>query len=824
LQSIFVNLKNNEIVVIIFKKKRVSRMITNTELEYKGDLYPSEIVSFKQEGDSVYFHTDNSVILKLTVLRDSMIRFRYTTKGYFSNDFSYAIDKSHSHGYNFLEVTEDNHHYQIKTSKVQCRIQKIDMRVSIYDLNENVLLEDELGFHWEESYEYGGNIVKMSKASKDGECFYGLGDKATQLNLKGKRVENFATDQYAFSKDQEPLYKVVPFYIGLQKKESYGIFFDNTFRTYFDFCHERRNVTSFWAEGGEMNYYFIYGPLMQDVVTTYTDLTGKPELPPLWALGYHQCKWSYYPESNVKEVAAKFRELQIPCDAIYLDIDYMDGFRCFIWNKNYFPDPKRMVAELAEDGFKTIVIIDPGIKIDKEYSIYKEALEKDYFCKRADGPFMKGKVWPGECNFPDYTNPEVREWWAGLFKELISDIGVKGVWNDMNEPAVMEVPNKTFPMDVRHNYDGNPCSHRKAHNIYGTQMARATYHGVKRFAYPKRPFVITRSAYAGAQRYTSSWTGDNVASWEHLWIANIQVQRMCISGMGFTGSDIGGFAEQPSGELYARWIQLGVFHPFCRTHSSGDHGDQEPWAFDEEVIDITRKFVNLRYQLLPYLYTMFWQYIEEGIPMLKPLVYYDQDDTQTHYRNDEFIFGNQILVCPILEPNSLGRRMYIPNGQWYNYWTNEFISGGKEIWVDTKFDQIPIFVKAGAIIPKYPVQQYVGEKEITELTLDLYFNEGKEKSEIYEDAQDGYDYKKGRYSLLSLQTIGKEKELIVQLHKEGKYITSYSTFKINLFGLPFSVKEIEIDNVKIDFDRKSLDKENYLIIDKEFTELHIIGN
>ena len=344
-------------------------MITNTEVEYKGDLYPSKIVSFKQEVDSVYFNTDNSVILKLTVLRDSMIRFRYTTKGYFSNDFSYAIDKSHSHGYNFLEVIEENEYYQVKTSKVQCRIQKIDMRVSIYDLNENVLLEDELGFHWEESYEYGGNIVKMSKTSKDGECFYGLGDKATQLNLKGKRLENFATDQYAFSKDQEPLYKVVPFYIGLQKKQSYGIFFDNTFRTYFDFCHERRNVTSFWAEGGEMNYYFIYGPQMQEVVTTYTDLTGKPELPPLWALGYHQCKWSYYPESIVKEIAAKFRELKIPCDAIYLDIDYMEGFRCFTWNKEYFPDPKRMVAELAEDGFKTIVILDPGIKIDKESSI-----------------------------------------------------------------------------------------------------------------------------------------------------------------------------------------------------------------------------------------------------------------------------------------------------------------------------------------------------------------------------------------------------------------------------------------------------------------------
>lgn len=798
-------------------------MITNTELEFKGDLYPSKIVSFEHDVDSVYFHSDNSVILKVTVVRDSLIRFRYTTKGYFSNDFSYAIDKSHSHGYNFLEVTEEAEFYQIQTSKVKCVIQKIDMRLSILDLNENVLLEDELGFHWEESYEFGGNIVKMSKASKDGECFYGLGDKATQMNLKGKRLENFATDQYAFQKDQEPLYKVVPFYIGLQNKQAYGIFFDNTFRTFFDFCHERRNVTSFWSEGGEMNYYFIYGPEMEDVVTSYTDLTGKPELPPLWALGYHQCKWSYYPESNVKEVAAKFRELKIPCDAIYLDIDYMEGFRCFTWNKEYFPDPKRMVAELAEDGFKTVVIIDPGIKIDKEYSVYKEALEKDYFCKRADGPYMKGKVWPGECNFPDYTNPEVREWWAGLFKELISDIGVKGVWNDMNEPAVMEVPNKTFPMDVRHDYDGNPCSHRKAHNIYGTQMARATYHGVKRFAYPKRPFIITRSAYAGAQRYSSSWTGDNVATWEHLWIANIQVQRMSISGMGFTGSDIGGFAEQPSGELYTRWIQLGVFHPFCRTHSSGDHGDQEPWAFDEEVIDITRKFVNMRYQLLPYLYTMFWQYIEEGIPMLKPLVYYDQADTQTHYRNDEFVFGNQILVCPILEPNALGRRMYIPRGQWYNYWTNNLVTGGKEMWVDTKYDEIPVFVKAGSVIPKYPVQQYVGELEFDELTLDLYYKEGKEKSVVYEDAQDGYDYKKGRYSFLSFQVTGKETELNIQLHKEGKYDTPYSKYKINLIGLPFKVKSIEIDNEEVAIDIETLERDNYLIVDKEFNVLHIVG-
>lgn len=798
-------------------------MITNTELEFKGDQYPLQVTGYKKEVDSVYFYTSNDVILKLTVFRDSLIRFRFTTKGYFNDDFSYAIDENHSRGFNHFELTEEEDFYKVTTSKLLVYISRKDLRSKITDLEGNILLEDEQGFHWEETYEYGGNIVKMSKLSPDGENFYGLGDKATHLNLKGKRLENWATDQYAFQKDQEPLYKSVPFYIGLKGKIAYGVFFDNTFRSFFDFCQERRNVASFWADGGEMNYYFFYGPQMQEVVTSYTDLTGKPELPPLWALGYHQCKWSYYPESKVKEITSKFRELKIPCDAIYLDIDYMEGFRCFTWNKDYFPEPKRMVDELAQDGFKTIVIIDPGIKIDKDYWVYNEAIANDYFCKRADGPYMKGKVWPGECNFPDYTNPAVREWWAGLFKELIAEIGVKGVWNDMNEPAVMEVPTKTFPLDVRHDYDGHPCSHRKAHNIYGTQMARATYEGVKRFSYPKRPFIITRSAYSGAQRYTSSWTGDNIATWEHLWVANVQVQRMSLSGMGFTGSDIGGFAEQPTGELYARWIQLGVFHPFCRTHSSGHHGDQEPWAFDEEVINVTRKFIELRYQLLPYLYTMFWQYIDEGIPMLKPLVYFEQEDAQTHYRTDEFIFGNQILVCPILEPNAVGRRMYVPRGSWYNYWNNELVSGGKEMWVDVSFDQIPIFVKAGAVIPKYPVQQYVGELQFDELTLDAYYKDGKEVSKVFEDAQDGYDYTKGRYSLRTFTFTGKEKEIVIRQHKEGKYITPYSRFKINLIGLPFEIKSVEVDNEVVSLEDLQLNIHNSLTVIKDFSELHIKG-
>jgi alpha-glucosidase len=471
-----------------------------------------------------------------------------------------------------------------------------------------------------------------------------------------------------------------------------------------------------------------------------------------------------------------------------------------------------------------VVIIDQGIKNDPEYWVYNEAIENNYFCKRADGPLMKGKVWPGECNFPDYTNPKVREWWAGLFKEIISEIGVKGVWNDMNEPAVMDVPNKSFPMDVRHSYDGLHSSHRKAHNIYGTQMARATYEGVKRFAHPKRPFVITRSAYSGAQRYTSSWTGDNKATWEHLWIANVQVQRMCLSGMGFTGTDIGGFAEQPTGELYVRWIQLGVFHPFCRTHSSGDHGDQEPWSFDEEVIDITRKFVEIRYQLLPYLYTMFYDYINEGTPMLKSLVYFDQHDHQTHNRTDEFVFGKHIFVCPILEPNAQGRRLYLPRGNWYNFWNDDFVHGGKEMYVATDYDEIPIFVKEGAIIPKYPIQQYVGEKTIDELRLDIYYKLGKENSDVYEDEQDGYDYKKGRFSLRKFKLSGKDTELTIIQHKEGKFDTPYKTMKMVFHGLPFEVESIKIDNEKIAFNEAEFNTNKVLVVDKDFTQIQIIAN
>jgi alpha-glucosidase len=355
------------------------------------------------------------------------------------------------------------------------------------------------------------------------------------------------------------------------------------------------------------------------------------------------------------------------------------------------------------------------------------------------------------------------------------------------------------------------------------QMARATYHGLKKFAYPKRPFVITRAAYSGTQRYTSTWMGDNVATWEHLWIANVQAQRMAMSGFSFAGSDIGGFAEQPQGELFARWIQLGVFHAFCRVHSSGDHGDQEPWVFGSEITDIVRKFVELRYQLLPYLYTAFWDYINDGIPILKSLVLFDQEDVHTHYRSDEFVYGDKILVCPVLEPNTKGRRMYVPRGNWYNFWTDEIVEGGKEMWVDADLDSMPIFIREGAVIPKYPIQQYVGEKEFDEITLDVYFKIGKETSKLYDDAHDGYDYKKGRYSLRTFKFTGKENECIIQQHKEGKFDAQYNNFRIVFHNLPFKITSFEIDNVKVDLQDSNGNKHQEIVVDKTFTEIHLFG-
>lgn len=755
--------------------------------------FPGLCTSVTQEGDEVILKADNGVILIVEVFTDHLLRLRYLTEGYRTKDFSYAVEHEGNRGYNDLSVEETDKEVSIETPKLTCKISKEGLKAAFYTPEGVLLNKDEKGFHWVKNLEYGGNVVQMSKHVQKDEHFFGLGDKAGRFNMRGKRFTIWGTDNYGFHNDSDPLYKNIPFYIGQHSTNCYGIFFDNTFRSFFDFASERKSATSFWADGGEMNYYFIVGSDMLKISERLTRLTGKPEMPPMWALGYHQCKWSYYPEKEVRDVCGKMRELDIPCDAIYLDIDYMDGFRCFTWDNEKFPDPKKMISDLKEDGFKTIVIIDPGIKVDPNYDVFQEAFEKDYFCKRADGPYMMGKVWPGECYFPDFTNPEVRAWWADLFKDLIAEKGVRGVWNDMNEPAIFEVESKTFPLDVRHDFDGHPCSHRKAHNVYGMQMTRATYEGVKKYTYPNRPFIITRSAYTGVQRYSSVWTGDNIATWEHLHIANIQCLRLCISGISFCGSDIGGFIDHPSPELYTRWVQMATFHPFMRTHSSGDHGEQEPWSFGKDALDHVRRFIKLRYNLLPYLYTTFHQYATKGRPIMRPISFLDIEDKETYYREDEFLHGDHILVCPIINSN-LGRYVYLPRGTWYDFWTYSQHEGGKEIYKECGMSQIPVYVRAGAIIPLYPDMNYVGEKKIETLTLRAFYSHDKIKSELFEDRGDGYDYTRGYFNKKTFTLKGNDASMNIWQNINGQFTPEYDTYTLELIDVPFTVNSFKVDD------------------------------
>ncbi|MDQ7950101.1 MAG: glycoside hydrolase family 31 protein, partial [Pedobacter sp.] len=500
--------------------------------------YLSSVAGVKKEGNKFYF-SDGNAKVEVRVVSDEIIRVRLAPQGVFLADFSYAVPVVDQKVTTF-NLEEHDDFYAISTNTITCRVSKADFLISFVDnFSGKVMSSDSTPMHWEENVEFGGYYVYATKKNNAEENFFGLGDKSGNMNLRGRKFQNWNTDAYSFGWEQDPLYRTIPFYVGIHNNDGYGIFFDNTFRSYFDFGREDDQKTSFWADGGEMQYYYIHGPHMMDVVKRYQTLTGTHQLPPKWAIGYHQCRWSYYPEQKVREIAEGFRSRNIPCDAIYLDIDYMDGYRCFTWNKKYFPDPKKMIKDLSNIGMKTVVMIDPGIKVDDNYWVFKEGKENNFFCRRSDDYFMEGHVWPGRCQFPDFTNPKVREWWGGLYKELV-DLGVAGFWNDMNEPAVFG--SGTFPNDVRHHFDGHRGSHRKAHNIYGMQMVRSTYDGLKKLQRNKRPFTITRAGYSGMQRYACVWTGDNVATWEHLKLGNIQCQRMSVSGVPFVGTDIGGFS------------------------------------------------------------------------------------------------------------------------------------------------------------------------------------------------------------------------------------------------------------------------------------------
>ncbi len=730
--------------------------------------------------------------IRLTVVSPAVIRVRMSATGTFLPDSSWSVVERRI-GSQAFNLTESADEIALTTSTLTCRVKRFPCRLAFYDAGNSLLNQDDpaKGMGW------SGKQIAVWKTMPPDEQYFGFGEKAGALNRKWKMMSMWNSDIPAYRSDTDPLYETIPFFYGIRKGMAYGIFFDNTYYSYFNMGKENPEQYSFGAVDGELDYYFVYGPKPADVLKIFSTLIGTMPLPPKWAVGYQQCRYSYYPEARVRELASTFRTKKIPCDVIYLDIHYMDGYRCFTWDKQRFPDPKKMIADLAKDGFKIVVIIDPGIKNEPGYWVYDEGSKGDYFAKYPDGKPFVGKVWPGECVFPDFSRTASRNWWGTLYRGLV-DVGVKGFWNDMKEPAVFDVSSKTFDLSVMHDDRGLNTDHRKNHNIYGMQMARGTYEGVAKLRPNERPFVLTRANYAGGNRYAAAWTGDNISSWEHLEMAVPMCLNLSISGQPFVGTDIGGFVGSPSGELYARWLQLGTFTPLMRTHAEIGSPDREPWSYGPLYEAINKKSIELRYTLMPYIYTQFYEASRSGIPVMRPLFFDFPDDESLLWSDRDFMFGDALLVAPVLWPGATTRGVRLPPGEWYNYWTSEKFKGGEYVTVDAPIDRIPLFVKAGSIIPTQGVVQYSDEQSVNPLTIELYPAREPSSTILYEDDGRTFEYRQGKFCLRTVSLNSSEKECRITLsNPDGSFRPPERNITLKLNAAKTRPSSVQIDGLML---------------------------
>lgn len=683
--------------------------------------------------------------------------------------------------------------YQILTDEITVEIKTKPFGVKFLDKKGNVINEDYVN-QGTSGYEDGKPYV-FKKTDKN-ENFYGFGEQSgLEVNKRGDSIGLWNTDAYAYDKDTKYIYTAIPFFIGLKNQKAYGIFFDNTHRSYYEMASESDDFYYFYANGGKLTYYFAYGPEVGDVIDRYTDLTGKMQAPPNWSLGLHQSKWEYSAD-DIVNVAKTYREKKIPLDTMHFDIDYMDGYRVFTWNSEF----KQALQKLkAMDGFHAVAINDPAVKQDSNYRMFQEGTAKDYWAKNADGSTFIGPVWPGDSAFPDFSKPEVRNWWANNH-DVLFDAGIDGIWNDMNEPAVFidnDKMNHTLPLDAYFGTEDNKILHTEYHNLYGHDEADATDLAFKKHKPNERPFVLTRDMYAGSQRWAALWTGDTVSTWEHLQMSVPMLSNIGMSGVSFAGTDIGGFAQRPDAELYARWIEVGTFYPFSRIHFDSDakaevKQGQEPWAFGPEVEAISKKYIEKRYELLPYLYNEFKEASESGKPVHQALVYQFQNDANTYDISDQYMFGDSMMLAPVLEQGKTSRSVYLPKGvNWTDYWTGKEYKGGQTLTVDAPLGHLPIFVKDESIVPTRDVQQYTDEKPLTNLVLDTFLDK-KASYTFYEDDGKTEDYKNGEFNKTKFEvkrnvgviTFQQSKE--AQNYKESK-LKQY-TLKINNTNKPLLVK------------------------------------
>ncbi|MCR8561752.1 glycoside hydrolase family 31 protein [Mucilaginibacter sp. BJC16-A38] len=724
-----------------------------------------DIESVNKQGNILIIKTKEATA-RIWVYSDSIIRVN-VSKAFNDDDKSFAVIQKPG-DFKFEESADE---IVIKTPVLQLHINKSPLRFNFYTANGKALSEDDprFGINWQ-----GDRVINYRKLYKD-EKFIGLGEKTGNLNKRGSSFVNWNTDAAMHDTKTDPLYKTFPFFIGLHSGLTYGLFFDNTHKSYFDFGATTDDQMSwFGADGGDMNYYFFGAQSVAQIIEDYTWLTGRMEMPPLWSLGYQQCRWSYMSADEVLSIAERFRKEKIPADVIYCDIDYMDEFKIFTWNKETFPDPKAMIDKLKAIGFRLITIVDPGIKIEPGYKEYDEGVENNYFATYPNGEKYVGEVWAGRCHFPDFFREDVREWWGAAFTAL-TDPGVEGFWNDMNEPAAW---GQNIPSLVKFGDKYMP----EVRNAYGMEMARATYEGTRRVIGNKRPFVLTRAAYAGTQRYSAVWTGDNSAYDSHMLMGQRMVSSLGITGMSLVGVDNGGFSENPTPELMVRWNSLGVYTPMFRNHAMQGTVMREPWQWGKKNMAIIKKDIEQRYRLLPYIYSGFYQSHKTGLPLSRTLaINYTNDENgyDVKYHN-QFLFGDSILVAPV-ESTKLTAEVYLPAGEWYRLSTREKFTGEQSIIVDAPLTDLPVFIKAGAIIPMQNVIQSTNETGNGVLEINIWHGNEPTSFVYYEDDGLSYDYEQGEYFKREI-TFDPNKRTIEFSKVEGAFVSRFNKIKLMGYG------------------------------------------
>lgn len=764
------------------------------------------IISWKKVTGGIEGRTA-SAIFSVYAYNDNTIRVRVSKEKAFK-DFSYALTTNTIPAYNNISVTEKENRIYFSTNSINATIEKQPaFRITFTNKKGEVINEDVKGDGFGTTFI--GDKVSVYKKMQPGERFVGMGEALGNLDKRGTGITLNNTDTYKYGDPRLSMYISIPFYIGIHQQQVYGMFFNNSYQTFFNFGLSTPDFTSVNMQGGEADYFFIYDESVGNILEHYTALTGRMQLPPLWSMGYHQSRCSYYPQQKVEWIAETFRKKKIPLDCIVLDADYQQDYRPFLVNKERFPNMPALAAVLAKQNIELTASVYPGVAIDTSYHSYNDGLQKNVFIKYTDGSLFKTEIAPVQCYLPDYTNPKARAWWMDKMKWLPAN-GIHGYWNDMNEPAL---GGSYLPDNLLFDFDGRKANALEAKNIYGLQMARSSYEAALQNTKDRRPFVLTRSGFAGVQRYAAVWSGDNTTSDDGLLSSVLLNNQMGLSGISFCGYDIGGFIGSGSKELYTRWIEAGVFSPFCRNHKGCGEAAGEPWAYGDEAEAISRNYIELRYRLLPYLYAAFYEASQTGMPVARSLtINYPHDDkVYDNTYQHQFLFGDNILVVPVTPKEAL-KKLYLPKGKWYNLYSDVVTDGNSELTQQVPVYEIPLYAKASAIIPMQTTVQSTKEPAADTLFIHVFNGTETNKFVLYEDAGDGMQYNNGSYCRKEIVFNPSKQQIHIQ-PQQGNYVSHYKKIQLVLHGFESSINKVTVNGSELhltDANIKIIDGLRYL--------------